>query len=371
MTTHTVTQFIHPQAIQAKIKLAPIFRWALMATSIVFMAQLVREGWGDITEAVRMLATTKANYVLAAVALEVVWTWCLAQVYRSALIAMGGQVRNFDAVRVSMGAFTLSRILPGGGAVGSVFAARELMALGNRGTVTISSMIISWWVSMTTLSSIVLAGVTAAVASDLIEPSYLIPPAAALGAMIALGFGFVVAIRRPKARVRMEALFAKLLGKQGLTGSADSSLDELEVAIAGLRGGRRLGVVSWWAGAAWTFDAAALWVIFRAFGQNLPFGAMLVGYGLANLLQALPELTPGWLGVLETIMAVTYTAFGVPAGVAVVAVLSYRLLSYWLPVAAGLPSAIGILRRSGRRVPAAVGAEMSRGIGRPVSDLAV
>ena len=68
------------------------------------------------------------------------------------------------------------------------------------------------------------------------------------------------------------------------------------------------------------------------------------GGGIADLLQALPELTPGWLGVLEGTLSVTYAAFGVPAGLTVVAVLAYRLISHWLPVAAGLPPAIALMR---------------------------
>ena len=329
-----------------------------MATSVGLMVRLVRTGWSDIVEAVQMLATTKSTYVLIALALEVAWTFSLAQVYRSALLAMGGVARKRAAVRVSMGAFTLSRILPGGGAVGSVFAARELMALGNPGTLTVASMLISWWVSMTTLSSIVFAGVTVGVVADRVAATYLIAPTITLVVMIALGFGFAIAVRRPKSRIRIQATFTKVLGRNNVDESADST-GALEPAMAGLLGGRRLVIVSCWAAASWILDAAALWVIFEAFGQRLQVGELLIGYGLANLLQALPELTPGWLGVLETAMAITYTAFGIPAGVAVIAVLSYRLLSYWLPVVAGLPSAIQILRRSGGRVPAALRTEGS------------
>ena len=359
MRTDTHTQKHEGRNPLRKLRPATVIRWTLMATSVVFMARLVRTGWGDIAEAVKMLATTKSTYVVIAIALEVAWTFCLAQVYRTALMAMGGVARKRAAVRVSMGAFTLSRILPGGGAVGSVFAARELMALGNPGTLTIASMIVSWWVSMTTLSSIVFGGVAVAVGAGVVAPSYLLAPAFTLAAMIVIGAGFVIAIRRPRWRARLQALFAKALGRSGVDTPEGAEKDNLEAAVAGLRGGRRLLIVSWWAAASWILDAAALWVIFDAFGHRLSIGALLIGYGLANLLQALPELTPGWLGVLETAMSVTYTAFGIPAGVAVVAVLSYRLLSYWLPVAAGLPSAIQILRRSGRRAPAVLSAEGS------------
>ena len=113
-----------------------------------------------------------------------------------------------------------------------------------------------------------------------------------------------------------------------------------------------------WAALTWVVDAAALWVMFLGFGVRLHPAVLLVGYGLANLINALPELTPGWLGVLETTLAATYAALGVPAGVAVVAVLCYRLVSYWLPVAAGVRPGLQMLApRSGT---SAVGTTGSR-----------
>lgn len=107
---------------------------------------------------------------------------------------------------------------------------------------------------------------------------------------------------------------------------------------------RRLMPLMGWAALSWIVDAAALWVMFLGFGVRLHPAVLLVGYGLANLINALPELTPGWIGVLESALAATYAALGVPVGVAVVAVLSYRLVSYWLPVALGIGPALGMLR---------------------------
>jgi uncharacterized protein (TIRG00374 family) len=113
---------------------------------------------------------------------------------------------------------------------------------------------------------------------------------------------------------------------------------------------RRLIPLMGWAALSWIVDAAALWVMFLGFGVRLHPAVLLVGYGLANLINALPELTPGWLGLLESALAATYAALGVPVGIAVMAVLAYRLVSYWLPVAVGIGPALGMLR--GRPSPA-------------------
>jgi uncharacterized protein (TIRG00374 family) len=46
-------------------------------------------------------------------------------------------------------------------------------------------------------------------------------------------------------------------------------------------------------------------------------------------------ITPGGLGIVEAGMTGTLALAGVPAGAAAVAVLAYRLASYWLPLPAG------------------------------------
>ena len=51
-----------------------------------------------------------------------------------------------------------------------------------------------------------------------------------------------------------------------------------------------------------------------------------------------PKLTVilGGVGVVETTMAALYGALGIPAPIAVVVVLVYRLISFWLPTLAGV-----------------------------------
>ncbi|TMK80479.1 MAG: flippase-like domain-containing protein, partial [Actinobacteria bacterium] len=65
------------------------------------------------------------------------------------------------------------------------------------------------------------------------------------------------------------------------------------------------------------------------------FGALLVAYALANMAAAIP-LTPAGLGFVEATLIGVSVAFGAPREVAVVAVLGYRLVNFWLPLPVGL-----------------------------------
>jgi uncharacterized protein (TIRG00374 family) len=117
-------------------------------------------------------------------------------------------------------------------------------------------------------------------------------------------------------------------------------LNGLHIALAEVR--RRdpslLGAI-----AAWGFDIATLWASFRAFGPAPPVAVLVMGYFVGTLGNTLP--LPGGIGGVEGGMIGSFLAFGVNGSLAVIAVLAYRTISYWLPT---LPGAIAYaqLRRT-------------------------
>jgi uncharacterized protein (TIRG00374 family) len=90
-------------------------------------------------------------------------------------------------------------------------------------------------------------------------------------------------------------------------------------------------------GCAWAgllFGLLSLDLMFVAVRYQPGFGPLAVAYSAANVVSALP-VTPGGLGVAEvTLMAIT-VGFGAPRPTAVLAVLGYRLVNYWLPLLPG------------------------------------
>jgi uncharacterized protein (TIRG00374 family) len=96
------------------------------------------------------------------------------------------------------------------------------------------------------------------------------------------------------------------------------------------------------AAAYWGFDIAVLGLSFRAFGQVVPVAVLVMGYFIGTLGSLLP--LPGGIGGVEGGMIGAFAAFGIPANRAVVAVLAYRAISFWLPT---IPGIIGYLRLRG------------------------
>jgi uncharacterized membrane protein YbhN (UPF0104 family) len=89
-----------------------------------------------------------------------------------------------------------------------------------------------------------------------------------------------------------------------------------------------LGALAWWG-----FDISVLWAMFHAFGSVPPFTVIWMAYFIGMIGNLLP--LPGGLGGVEGGMIGAFAAFNVNLELAVLAVLSYRAISFWLPTFPG------------------------------------
>lgn len=109
----------------------------------------------------------------------------------------------------------------------------------------------------------------------------------------------------------------------------------------------------------WGGELLTLWAALRAFGVDLGYGPLVVGYATGYVSSMLP-LPAGGAGGVDAASAYALTLVGVPLSPALLAVLVQRLCNYWLPLAVALPAARSVRRLSadlvevGRRRDSAV-----------------
>jgi putative heme transporter len=113
------------------------------------------------------------------------------------------------------------------------------------------------------------------------------------------------------------------------------------IALVRTRDPRLLGAPAWWG-----FEICVLWACFHAFGHAPPFTVIWMAYFVGMLGNLLP--LPGGIGGVEGGMIGALVAFGVDFNLAVVAVLSYRGISFWLPTLPGLVAYLQLRRTVGR-----------------------
>ena len=82
-------------------------------------------------------------------------------------------------------------------------------------------------------------------------------------------------------------------------------------------------------------DMLTLGFLFLAAGNPLDSMLLLAGYGVPQLIGKLTVILGG-AGVVETGMIALYVIIGVPKPIAIVVILGYRLVSFWLPTLIGI-----------------------------------
>jgi uncharacterized protein (TIRG00374 family) len=107
----------------------------------------------------------------------------------------------------------------------------------------------------------------------------------------------------------------------------------------------------WWQAVLLTagrlgFDYGCLLAALCATGASPQPSLVLLAYAAAGIVALLP-LTPGGLGIVEASLTGLLVLADVPAGDAVLAILAYRIASYWLPLLAGPPAYLLFRHRYG------------------------
>ncbi len=244
----------------------------------------------------------------------------------------------FPVVTSQLASNAVNLIMPGGAAMGAAVHVRMLSTSGQETGKTVGG-----------LATFSLLGVGGLLALPLFAlPVILIGipttnaglvHAAILGAVafvVFAGFSAVVMVTdgplRWGGRVAQRVRNSVLRKRSPLTGLDESLLRERNLIRAEL--GRQ-----WWqavllSAGRLALDYLCLLAAVRATGSHPRASLILVAYAVAGIVGMIP-ITPGGLGLVEASLTGLLVLAGLNSGDAVLATLTYRLASYWLPLAAG------------------------------------
>lgn len=108
--------------------------------------------------------------------------------------------------------------------------------------------------------------------------------------------------------------------------------------------GGTIGYPIYWAG-----DMLTLYSAIRLFGGDVSIPSLIVAYATGFVVSALP-LPAGGAGGIEATITVTLNAIGVPFPSAILAVLTYRIITFWLPILPAL-ALLPSIRRLHEKLP--------------------
>jgi uncharacterized protein (TIRG00374 family) len=319
--------------------------WGLML--IVIVEYLVLPQLAGARKSLSLLGQVNPLLLLAGVALEAAAIIAYANLTRAVLPSESRPPLS-QVLRIDLSTLAVSHTVPAGAAVGGSLGYRLLTETGVRGTDAGFALATQSLGSAVVLNVLLWIGLVVSIPFRGLNPLY--GTAAIVGAVLLAAFAFAV-VGLTSGRDRVAKVACRIADR--LPGISSQQVDDVLHRVA-----ERLRVLGkdrallqraiGWAAANWLLDAASLWVFVGAFGHWVSPDALIVSFGLANVLAAIP-LTPGGLGVVEATLTSTLVGFGTPRGVAILGVLAYRLVNFWLPIPLG-----GLAYASLRVGPAAI-----------------
>ncbi|MEA2485495.1 MAG: putative heme transporter [Actinomycetota bacterium] len=286
-----------------------------------------------VRKSLSLLSQVDLPFVLAGVLLEAAALCAYAQLTR-AVIPRGQGPSFFTLLRIGLTTLSVSHILPGGAAAGSGLGYRLLTEAGVSGPDAGFALGTQAIGSAVVLNVLLWLGLVISIPLRGFNPIYL--TAAVVGVIVIGAFsGLVLLLTRGEARAaqvfRAIARRLPFLDPDTVDGVVHRLAQRVHALLSDRALVRRAIL---WATVNWLLDAASLWVFLAAFGYRVGIDGLIVSYGLANVLAAIP-ITPGGLGVVEAVLTSSLVGFGSPRGVAILGVIGYRLVNFWLPIPLG------------------------------------
>ncbi len=252
---------------------------------------------------------------------------------KAALGEAGHQISRLRLFRIQMSTKALSNIVPGGSAAGPALGYRLMTLSGVDGPSAGFALATSGLISAVVLNLLLWFGLIVSIPIRGVNKGYGV---AALAGIIVMLIAALLVLGLMDGQGRAEKALRWIARKLRLNEDrAGAAVRQVALRLDDLATDRQLLLrVAAWALANWLLDAASLWVFLRAFGVSLDPDALIIAFGLVNVLQVIP-ITPGGLLIVEGAYALQLAAFGVPKTVATLGVASYRIGQYWLPTLVG------------------------------------
>ena len=308
-------------------------RIILSAGCLLFVFEyLVLPQFASARPAIHLLAEVNPFIVAFAILCEAAAIYSYVELTRTVLYPYGPS--RFNTLRVNLAGLAISHVVPGGTAPAGALSYRIFNELGVPKETNAFGLAAQGAGSAVVLNIIFWFALVISIPLNGFNPAYGFAALAGVFLLLAF-FGTILLLTRGQrhadAWLRAAARHIPILNPEKISELLEKVAQRITLLITNRR---TLWWAFSWAGLNWVLDAACLWVFLWSFGSVVSPIDLLVAYGLANIFAVIP-LTPGGLGVIEGVLISTLSGFGVPNSQAILAVLAYRLVNFWLPIPLG------------------------------------
>ncbi len=284
------------------------------------------------------------KWLIACVLFELVsfggYIWLFRGVFLRGSTRIGWRV----SYQITMAGLVAARLFSAAGAGGAILTAWALRRSGME-TRTVATRMIAQYVILYGVYTFTLLIVGIGLYVGAFNGSGVFAltmvPAIIGGVAIVLALAFTLVPERFDRRINRWAedsgWFGRAVAKLAPVPDAVAAGVREALTIIRERDGAVLGAILWW-----YFDVLTLWAAFHAFGDPPPFVVLVMAYFVGMFANLLP--LPGGVGGVEGGLIGALIAFGVSGSLAIVAVLTYRAFSFWLPTIPGAVAYVQLRR---------------------------
>lgn len=330
---------------QARHSLPELARYVLGAVLGIVVLLLLFSKRGELVAAWRELGHVYLGWVAGAVVAESLSLLTFAYLQQRVLRLSGFRIGLPALYVLTMANDAIANTVPGEPAVSSAyrysFYRRHGVSPAGAGW-TIFTILVSQAIGM---SALLLVGVLVALAAS---TSAVGAGVALLGLAIIVGAGAIL-LRRDLV-LRLAGWLVRLLGRAtrrppgGLATRVEATLARMREIPLQPRSAAGIVLL---ASGVWFCDLLCLGCSFAAVHATIPWNGILLAYGVAQVVAALP-VVPGGIGVVEGSLAVILIAYGAGRVPALSTALVFRAVSFWLAICVGWIT-VGAIAQHARR----------------------
>jgi uncharacterized protein (TIRG00374 family) len=300
---------------------------------------------GGVKDAAKRVGSGDHAWLAGALGFELLSIGSYVAIFHGVHVPPGSRLTHRDSYLITMAGLAATRLFAAAGAGGVALTAWALRRSGMQRR-EVAERMIAFLVLLYAVYALAMLVCGIGLRAGLFHG----PAPFAMTILPAIVAGIALLLVAPLALVPedFEQRIARLSARRP---HAARWLRRLALGPASMRGGVRfalrkmlhpdlamLGTVTWWA-----FNVAILWASFHAFGDPPPLAVLVQAFFVGMLGNLLP--LPGGIGGVDGGMIGALAAFGVDAGLAVLAVLAYRLFAFWLPTVPGVVAYLQLRRR--------------------------
>lgn len=291
----------------------------------------------DINEAVTVLRDMVWWLVLAALVSESLVYISYGSSLKAVLDIQGDNLSVLECTAIFLSSYSIGIVA--GGWVGSAATTYGLFAQkGVRKSHAVVAGLLPSMLANIPLVLIAIAGIVTLRLTGHLSETQLIQYSIFIGLLLVISFGYLIGLAFPKTAFKV-VNWVLWNWNHFRNKPYDPEATQLHLNIL-INAWKQMGKGNWlrpFVGTIgyYAFDLLTMYLIFLAAGYKINPGVLFAGYGLPFLLAKMAFIVPGGLGIIETSMAALFTSLAVPDDIALVVVLGYRLISFWIPILVG------------------------------------